>query len=71
MSKIVVTKEVRSLLAELDQAMQLFHNQTLILSGREISHSRAVDIGAERESNKISILGIAYRLNKASTGDKS
>lgn len=69
--KIVVNKEVRALLVELDDAMQTFHNMTKSLApGSGLDEHMAVEVGAEREHVKRQILGIAWRINKASRGEK-
>lgn len=69
--RIVITAEVRTLLAELDKWMDQYLDQSAKLApGVDISHAEAVDIGADCERVKGIILGIAWRLNKASTGRK-
>ncbi|MHB8520696.1 MAG: hypothetical protein ACYDH9_08050 [Limisphaerales bacterium] len=69
MPKIKATTEVRKLLIDLDQAFLIFHSQTGILAEEATADTVARDVGAERESQKRIILGIAYRINKASRGE--
>jgi hypothetical protein len=68
--KIILNEEVRTLLKELDDVMQKFHAATAVLADRTTPLPTAIDIGAERESIRTHIVGIAWRLNKASTGRK-
>jgi hypothetical protein len=70
--KIKATAEVRKLLVDLDAAFQTFHNQTGSLAARgedALDDHMAVEVGAERELQKHLILGLAYRINKASRGE--
>jgi len=72
MPKIKATSEVRKLLVELDGAFETFHRQTGALSERgqgALDSHMAVEVGAEREHQKALILGLAYRINKASRGE--
>jgi hypothetical protein len=57
------------LLVELDSAFRTFHSQTATLADRATPENEAVDVGADREVQKRVILGIAYRINKASRGE--
>ena len=66
---IKATSKVRELLVELDQAFQVFHSQTGTLAEKTTAENAAMDIGAEREIQKRIILGIAFRINKASRGE--
>ena len=66
---IKATAKVRELLVELDQAFQVFHSQTSALAEETTAENVAMDIGAEREIQQRLILGIAFRINKASRGE--
>ncbi len=68
MGKIIVNREVRSLLHELDEVMEKLYDQTRALTTTGISESAAMNIGLEREATNTVIRGIVYRLHKASTG---
>ena len=71
MSKSIrCNRKVRDLLVELDEAIQKFQSQTAILSNRHIDNSTAMNIGADREAIRSLIVGIAWRINKASKGMK-
>lgn len=65
--KITCTKKVRALLIELDQTFAKFISQTSVLAGA-IDNSSAMDVGASREATKAMIIGVAWRINKASKG---
>jgi hypothetical protein len=69
MPKIRVSRRVRELLVELDQAYERYGAQVEILADRRSSPSLAMNAGAERESIKAQILGIAWRINRASRGE--
>ncbi len=66
MRKVVVNANVRALLLELDDEMLKFHAATKLLADLYISSSQAVRIGADRESVRARIVGIAYRINEES-----
>jgi hypothetical protein len=68
MPKIVITAKVRTLLAELDAVMQAFHGHTATLAQPGIETQQAVEVGRIREDVRAQIVGIAWQLNKASTG---
>ncbi len=65
------TRKVRELLVELDVAMQKFHQETGRLASKNISDTEAMNLGADREHTRAIIVGIAYRINKASRGERS
>ena len=67
--KIKATAEVRKLLVELDGLFQVFHDQTRILAEPGVSQQEAVNVGADRETQRSLILSCAYRINKASRGE--
>lgn len=66
--RIVVTKEVRTLLAELDALFRRFDEKTQALSYASTSDTDAINIGAEREQVKAEIIGMAYRIRNAAFG---
>lgn len=68
--KIRVTPKVRELLVELDQALNVFNAQTEVLADRtgDVPQSTLLNVGADREHQKIVILGLVWRINKASKG---
>lgn len=68
--KIRATREVRALLVELDGLFQKFHEQTAVLANRSIETTVAIDVAADRKSTESIILGCAYRINKASRGER-
>ena len=70
--RIVITTEVRALLAELDTVFDRYGVLNEKLAPQSgVSDSEAVDSGAEREHLKRVLLGLAWQLNKASTGRKN
>ncbi len=70
MPKIKVNKEVRTLLVELDKAFQQF-NWIVEQLGAGVYNDPAIgDLGAEKIHAEHLILGISYRIHKASTGVK-
>jgi hypothetical protein len=50
--------------------MRKFHSVTKTFADRTTPNNIALDVGAEREAIRSQIVGIAWRLNKASTGRK-
>ena len=70
MSKIRCTKKVRELLVELDTAIGRYQQQAKVLASADISNSTAMEAGLEKEAVKSLIVGIAWRINKASKGIK-
>ena len=72
-SKIRATREVRKLLVELDQAFEKFHinSRKLTTEGqRFLSEMEASEIGYDQTVVKTNIIGIAWRINKASKGEE-
>lgn len=61
MAKIRCTKEVRELLIELDQAIDRFH-----AACKDSSHSQEAFL--DKHAAEKWILGVAWRINKASKG---
>lgn len=61
MAKIRVTKKIRELLIELDQAFEKFHAVS-----ENSSHSQEAFL--DKRAAEKWILGIAWRINKASKG---
>jgi hypothetical protein len=70
MSRIVVNGKVRSLLYDLDNVMQKFHVATRTLADRNLDLTKALDVGADRELLRTQIVGIAWQIHKASTGQR-
>ena len=71
--KIRATKEVRKLLVELDELFQTYHAYTASLAARgpeALDDHMAVEVGAERQFTERLIVSKAYRINKASRGEK-
>ena len=66
--RIVVNAQVRALLQELDEVLERFHEKTRTLSDSGLPHNEAVNVGAAREVIRTQIVGLAWRINKASTG---
>ena len=64
---IRVTAAVRALSLELDTVIKKFNALQEQLSDRDLPEQVAVDLGADREIQKRIILGVAWRLNQAST----
>ena len=72
--KIIITTEVRKLLADLDVQFQQFDELTLKLTANaysDLSMTDAVNTGADREHCRALIAALAYRLNLASTGRRA
>ena len=67
-ARIRCTAKVRELLFELDKALEQFGEQTRILAAKDTDPSTAINVGADRESTRNLIVGIAWRINKASKG---
>jgi hypothetical protein len=63
--KIVISKEARGLLRDLDDLFLEFHRLTALLAERGTSNQVAMDAGAVRESVKSRISSCAFMLNKA------
>ena len=71
--KIKATRKVRELLVELDAAFERFHANSRQLSSdgqRQLTESQAGDVGADQLAVKHLIIGIAWRINKASKGEE-
>lgn len=68
--KIKVNAEVRKLLQEQAELFDQFGSQTRELADRSASNSRAVQVGADRESCRHRIVGVAWRIHCAATGTK-
>lgn len=69
-SKIKLRRSILPLLIELDKWMSADIEAARKLSDQSLAHNEATDIGAERLLNKGIIIGIAWRINKASKGIK-
>jgi hypothetical protein len=70
MQKPKCTREVRELLVELDGAFEQFHRLNGVVADHRTDDVNARDTGAELEFTKRKIIGIAWRINKASKGEK-
>ena len=67
MAKIRLTRKLVPLLEELDAAVGMFAELSVLLA--DPNCQGAVTIGAQRESQRRILAGIAYRINKASKGE--
>ena len=65
MTRIVVNKRVRALLAELRETFGRFDSYTRICCDRNTSMVDAVNAGADKEHCKAVILGLAHQINQA------
>lgn len=68
MAKIRCNAKVRELLCELDTAFGKLSVENRALANRDTPENIAIAVGAEREATKTWIVGIAWRINKASKG---
>jgi hypothetical protein len=68
--RIRATKKVKYLLLELDGAFRRFDELVGTLANRETEISVAIETGAVKQAQERIILGIAYRINKASRGEE-
>jgi hypothetical protein len=71
MSKIKVNAEVRTLLVELDNAFQKFHAASAKFSEpKSMSVHNLAELNISKSAAEHEIIGVAWRINKASTGVK-
>jgi len=68
--KIRCTSKIRALLIELDQAFERFHENVKVMADPQTPDSIAVHAGHEHQSDERVIIGLAWRINKASRGIK-
>ncbi len=70
-SKIKVNTEVRTLLVELDNAFQKFHAATAKFSEPESREGHDfAELNISKSAAEHEIIGVAWRIHKASTGVK-
>lgn len=67
--KLVVNAKVREALVELDQAFERFHRLTAQLGSRSLGAAAELDVSAELQQSRLTIVGIAWRINRASRGE--
>jgi hypothetical protein len=67
-AKIRCSAKVRELLIELDAAFEKFGQQAKVLADHSTDGSTAVNVGLDKQIQERIIVGIAWRINKASKG---
>jgi hypothetical protein len=62
------THAVRGLLVELDHVFERYHENVKVMADPQTADSIAVHAGHEHRSDEHIIIGLAWRINKASKG---
>lgn len=71
--KLTANRKVRELLIELDEVFERFHVNSRSLASdnqKHLTESQAGEIGADQQVIRTHIIGIAWRINKASRGEE-